>query len=178
MYLLSAVLIPFIAVPSIADDASRITELNAYWNEVSRSVREGDFEGYSASCHPDGFLVAGESKKSQPLSAALARWKQGFADTKAGKIKASVEFRFATRLGDATTAHETGMFLYMTIDATGKVTRHYIHMEGLLTKKNGRWLMLMEYQKTNGTEDEWNKLSKLPANARSGASARSVSNSP
>ena len=45
-----------------------------------------------------------------------------------------MEFRFSKRIGNATSAHETGMFLYMTVDADGKETRHYIHMEGLLTK--------------------------------------------
>jgi len=61
-------------------------ELNAYWAEVSRSVKEGDFAGYSATCHPLGILVSGNKKTSYPLATALAKWKQGFEDTKAKKI--------------------------------------------------------------------------------------------
>lgn len=170
MRTIPVLLIPFLTVVAVSDENdSRIKELNKYWQEVSRSVGEGDFESYAASCHPDGILVAGTSNRTQPLSVALARWKQGFADTKSGRIKASVEFRFSKRIGNATSAHETGMFLYMTVDADGKETRHYIHMEGLLTKKKGRWVMLMEYQKSNGTKEEWDALSKLtktPANKR------------
>ena len=36
-----------------------VAELDAYWAEVSRSVREGDFKGYTATTHADGVLVAG-----------------------------------------------------------------------------------------------------------------------
>ena len=95
-----------------ADDKARLAELDAYWAQVSRAVREGDFEGYKATCHEEGVLVSGSSQTSYPLSKALARWKQDFVDTKAGKIKANVEFRFSQRIGDETTAHETGIFRY------------------------------------------------------------------
>lgn len=37
----------------------RVAELNAFWTEVSRSVSEGDFDAYQASCHPEGVLVSG-----------------------------------------------------------------------------------------------------------------------
>ena len=80
-----------------ADDNVRLVELDAYWAEVSRAVREGDFEAYKATCHEEGVLVSGSKQMSQPLAKALARWKPEFADTKAGKIKANVEFRFAQR---------------------------------------------------------------------------------
>jgi hypothetical protein len=140
-----------------ADDQARLSELDAYWKEVSRSVREGDFDGYQATCHPSGVLVSGTSKSSYPLTDALARWKQGFQDTKAGKIKASVEFRFSQRYGDKTTAHETGIFLYSSTDTHGKPTLAYIHFEALLLKQ-GTWKIMMEYQKSKATQAEWAEL--------------------
>jgi hypothetical protein len=42
------------------------------------------------------------------------------SDEFVGKVKATVEFRFSQRLGDETTAHETGIFLYTTTDAQGR----------------------------------------------------------
>ena len=135
----------------------RIKELDAYWSEVSRCVNKGDFEGYRATCHPDGVLVAGTRSEAYPLAIALMKWQQGFIDTKSGKIKASVSFRFSQRLGDETTAHETGMFLYSTVNADGNTVRDYIHLEALLIKKKD-WKIMMEYQKSKATEEEWNKL--------------------
>lgn len=140
-----------------ADDKARLAELDAYWVEASRTVKEGDFAGYSATFHEAATLVSGSSKTSYPIAKALARWKQGFADTKAGKIKASVEFRFSQRIGDATTAHETGIFIYSTVDADGKATKAYIHFEALLVKRES-WKMMMEYQKSKATAEEWEKL--------------------
>lgn len=140
-----------------ADDKKRIVELDAYWAEVSRSIREGDFEGYKATCHPKGVLVSGKSQSSYPLTKALAGWKQGILDTKAGKNSASVVFRFNQRLGDETTAHETGMFLYSMIDADGKASQSYVHFEALLVKEE-QWLILMEYQKSTGSKEDWKKL--------------------
>ena len=140
-----------------ADNTARIAELDAYWAKVSRSVNMGDFEGYRATCHPKGVLVSGKNQSSYPLTTALAGWKQGFLDTKEGKITAKVTFRFGQRLGDETTAHETGMFLYSTIDANGKASNAYIHFEALLVKEKA-WTIMMEYQKLNGTKEEWNRL--------------------
>jgi len=133
-------------------------QLNAYWAEVSRSVKAGDFEGYSATCHKEGVLVSGAKKSSQPLSQALARWKQGFIDTRSGKMKAAVEFRFSQRYNNEDTAHETGIFHYSTVDAAGNSTSDYIHFEALLVKKDGAWRTIMEYQKSKATPAEWKAL--------------------
>jgi len=143
------------AVPPGEKD--RLRELDAYWAEVSRAVGAGDFEGYKATCHEQGVLVTGIKKTSQPLAQALTRWKQEFDDTKSGKMKASVAFRFATRLGDADTAHETGIFHYTSESAADK-RDDYIHLEALLIKQQGRWKTLMEYQKAKATKEEWDKL--------------------
>jgi len=132
-------------------------ELNAYWSEVSRSVREGDFAGYSATCHPQGILVSGTKQTSYPLTEALAKWKQGFEDTRAKRMTASVEFRFSQRFHGPKTAHETGMFRYATLK-DGKQTVAYIHVEGLLQKSKNGWQIMMEYQKSVGTEAEWKAL--------------------
>ncbi len=86
------------------------------------------------------------------IDAAPKRWKKEFDATKRGELKASVEFKFSQRLGDATTADETGMFLY---SSDGKETHEYIHFEGLLVKRDGRWKILMEYQKSIGSRAEF-----------------------
>lgn len=140
------------------ENKARLQELDAFWAEVSRTVREGDFEGYRATCHEEGVLVSGSKQISQPLSQALARWKQEFVDTKSSKIKANVEFRFSQRFGDDVTAHETGIFRYSKVDSDGKSSDEYIHFEGLLVKKNGKWKTLMEYQKSKATLEEWSAL--------------------
>lgn len=138
-------------------NASRIRELDAYWAEVSRCVREGDFAGYTATCHKDGVIVSGSSNKCIPLSEVLKKWKKDFDNTRSGKVKGNVEFRFGQRLGDSTTAHETGMFCYTSTNPDGSVKKDYIHLEALLLKQ-GKWLIMMEYQKSRGTEEQWNKL--------------------
>ena len=140
-----------------SDDAARIAELNAYWDEVSRTVKEGDFKGYSATFHKDGVYVSGSKDQAYPISKALERWEIDFTDTKSGKSNASVEFRFSKRLGDEAAAHESGMFLYQSLYTDGPSRKAYIHFEALLVKK-GTWQALMEYQKSEGTEEEWNKL--------------------
>ena len=147
------------AVPTVSgvDETTRLAQLDKFWSEVQAAVQNGDYERYKATCHPSGILVSGAKKTSYPLSKALAAWKQGFLDTKSGKIKANVEFRFSQRLGDETTAHETGIFHYWTFDANGIRKDNYTHFEALLVKENG-WQTLMEYQKAPASENEWEKL--------------------
>lgn len=148
----------FKATPLPDPEIARLAELDAYWKEVSRSVNEGDFEAYAGGCHPEGILVTGTKKTSYPLSQALARWKHEFDATKAGTMKASVDFRFSHRYGDATTAHEAGVFLYRQ-EVEGKdPIAEYIEFEILLSKKEDGWKALMEYQKKAVTVAEWNAL--------------------
>jgi ketosteroid isomerase-like protein len=130
-------------------------ELDAYWAEVSRSVEAGDFEGYSATYHPDAVVIFGMA--SQPISSALAGWEEGFVDTEAGRNVSSVEFRFSERRNDDTTAHETGIFHYESRSASGEGADQYIHFEALLVKRDG-WLMLMEFQQEPATATEWDAL--------------------
>ena len=143
-------------------DSLRIAEIDrTYWAEISRTVKEGDFEGYKATCHENAVLVAtaGKNKRSEPMTAALARWKQGFMDTKEGKQMDKVSFRFSQRIGGETTAHETGIFYFTSHDATGKLlSESYTHLEALLVKQGGKWVCLMEYQKSAATKAEWDAL--------------------
>jgi ketosteroid isomerase-like protein len=160
--LLRILLLLLLPLPLLAEEVSpeqtRLKELDAYWAEVSRAVGAGDLAAYEATCHPEGVLVAGSRKNSSPLADALKRWKKEFDATKSGEMKASVEFIFSQRLGDATTAHETGMFLYSATQADGKQSQEYIHFEGLLVKRDGRWKILMEYQKSQGTRAEYEAM--------------------
>jgi hypothetical protein len=145
----------------VTADSIRIAELNQYWKEVSRTVREGDFEGYKATYHKDAVCVftTGKNKRTASIDAQLALWKKDFVDSKSGKTTNNVEFRFTQRVGDSTTAHETGMFYFASVDKEGKVlSGGAVHFESLLVKRNGTWLALMEYQKVKATQEEWNAL--------------------
>ena len=139
-------------------ETQRLKDLDAYWAEVSRTVREGDFEGYKATCHAKGVLVSGNKKTSYPLSKALARWKKDFTATKTGKTKAKVEFRFSQRFSDETTAHETGIFLYSFTDLEGNWKQEYVNFQALLLKGKDGWKIMMEYQQSRSTKDEWDTL--------------------
>ncbi len=142
-------------------DSMRISELNQFWTELSRTVREGDFIGYKATYHKDAVCVftAGKKKYTSPIDVQLALWKPGIDDTKAGKNRSHVEFRFSQRVGDPTTAHEIGIFYFSSVDKDGKVlAREGVHFESLLVKRNGSWLALMEYQQSKATQEEWDAL--------------------
>jgi hypothetical protein len=135
-------------------------ELDEYWVRVSQAVKTGDLEAYRATCHTDGVLVSGKAKKSELLSQALVRWGKEFADTRAGKMKAQVEFRFSERITGKDTAHETGIFLYSSKRKGEEWKKDYVHFEALLVKKNGKWKILMEFQKSSAIEKEWASLAK------------------
>lgn len=139
-------------------DVTRRAELDAYWAEVSRAVKTGDFPAYSATCHADGILVSGTKQMSQPLRVALARWKTEFDSARVGKTKNSVEFRFSNRVGDSTTALETGIFRYSTAMPGESATVEYIQFESLLLKQNGQWKTVMENQQRALRELDWEKL--------------------
>ena len=149
-------ILPICAQNADTVESVRLESLNNYWAEVTRAVNEGDFEAYVNTCHEKGVLVEGIGKKAYPLSNALKRWKSDFVDTKSGIRQSSVQFRFSQRLGDSNAAHETGIFLY-TFEQNGKKKMDYINFEALLVKE-GTWKIMMEYQKSRKTKEEWDKL--------------------
>lgn len=149
---LAILLLSGFSAPAFAQE--RTSGLDAFWAEMSRTVEEGDFDGYASLYHDDAILVSGLAGTSYPISQALEGWRQGFLDTRAGAMKARVEFRFTRRLSDDTTAHETGIFHYETVDADGNRSGQYIHFEALLTRKEV-WKLMMEYQKAVATPEEW-----------------------
>jgi len=144
----------FLFTPVTAE-SQVVAELDAYWAELSRTVADGDYEGYARLYHPDAVLVSLGSQSSYPIAQALAGWKQGFLDTQAGNAEAGVAFRFTQRLHDETTAHETGMFRYTFTPADGTPGVALVHFESLLVRKDGEWLMVMEYQQAAATDEEW-----------------------
>ncbi len=152
------ILLTALSFSLLLTDSNPTEEVDAFWAEVSLTVSEGDFEGYSATYHPDAILVNGMSETSYPISQALAGWKQGFDDTKAGEMKAGVEFRFSERLHSETTAHDTGIFRYFWQPEGEEMQYILIHFQGLLTKASGEWKMMMEYQISQATEEEWKGL--------------------
>lgn len=136
--------------------SDRLAELDNFWKEVSRTIEEGDFESYAATYHDKATLVSGTKDIAYPIASALARWKKEFDDTKAGLRKSSVAFKFNKRIGDSTTAYESGIFYY-SFEVDGEKKGYYINFDGLLIK-DGTWKMMMEYQKSPATKEDWDKL--------------------
>jgi len=159
-------LVTFKAKSQDNQDELRKTEIDkTYWNLISKTVKEGNFEGYSATCHKNSILVnaVGKNKVSYPMQVALAGWKKGFMNTKLGKQRDELSFRFSQRIGDKTTAHETGIFYFTSHDSKGKlIAESFIHFESLLIKQGGKWMCLMEYQKAEGTRKDWDAIAVPP----------------
>lgn len=139
-------------------EGDRLKQLDRFWADVSQAVASGDFAAYQATCHPEGVLVSGSKKTVESLADALKRWKVGFDDTRAGKMKASVQFKFSQRIGDANSAHESGIFFYQSTNSEGKVEPNYTHFEALLVKRKGKWQTFMEYQKSKSTREDYEAL--------------------
>lgn len=149
----------FTATPLASPATRAIAEIEAYWSEVERSVREGDFEAYSATIDPYAVIISSSKQISYPLRKALIRWEKDFENTKSGELTGNVSFRFAHRYRDTDTSHESGVFRYISTPKDGEPTTDYMAFEALLVKKDGRWQMLMENQIGPVSEQEWEALS-------------------
>lgn len=140
---------------AVADPQGTEAELDAFWDAISKSAREGDFEAMKSAYHADAVIVNGIRESSSPIAEAFARWEQGLNDTRDGQMEANVEFRITRRLFDETTAHDTGIFHYTAKPSGGEWSHDYILFEALMVKRNGEWLMVMEYQKAKVSEEDW-----------------------
>ena len=151
-------LMVILLIQSVYAEDNVINELNAAWNKLEQTVSNGDFRSFKSVYHREAVLVNGISKSSYPIKKAFEGWQQGFTDTKSGEITAHLDVKFSERIFDEFSAHETGVFHYYTINKKGQQSDTYVHFESLWVKKNNRWIMMMEYQKSRSDETEWNTL--------------------
>ena len=143
----------------VSAQGNRITELDQYWKELARTAKDGDFDGMKALYHKDAVLVKPDTTIA--ISEAFQfRWKKEIMEVYEGKRTNKLEFRFSRRDGNHITAYEKGIYHYTSVEtATGKsLGDSYIHFETLFVKKDGRWVALMEYQKTEASIEEWEAL--------------------
>ena len=137
------------------EPAGVAAELDAFWAGAARTVREGDFDGYAALYHPDAVLVNDVKGTTYPIAEALAGWRAGFGDAKAGRARADVAFRFTRRLHGPTTAHETGVFRYVSAPPGAAGAPAFVRFEALLVKTPAGWRWVMERQREAVTRADW-----------------------
>lgn len=138
------------SAPLAAQDQNPNDEL---YREIIRTVIEADFDGMAATYHPDAVLVSRE--RTTAISEQIPRWREaGEAFANAGG-RATVAFRFSSRVSGDVSAFDAGIFRYAQITAEGKETASYLFFENLSVTKHGRWLTMMERQKELATEADW-----------------------
>ena len=130
------------------------------WTAIVESVRNDNITQMAATYAPDAVLVT--PRGTQAMRDALAGWGRDMVTNKAKGTTATVEFRFSRRLDGATTAFESGIFNYTTIDRAGVSKPGLYPFEELLVKQDGRWQILMERQFPAATQADWDKLPKWP----------------
>ena len=126
-------------------------------NRMIKLIQDGFYDGLTFHKVVPNFAIQTGDPTDTGMGGSGTMLKAEFNDTKTGKTEASVAFRFSQRLGDDSTAHETGIFLYTSTNAEGKLKKEYIHFEALLLRR-GEWKIVMEYQKSKATASEWNAL--------------------
>ena len=152
MYKIITVIIVALAfvAPVQAQDADDV------YIETTRTVEQADFDGMAAAYHKDAILVSATGTK--PIGDVMVRWRrEGEANAAAGGT-ASVSFRFSSHQHGQATAFDKGIFKYWAQDKDGTRKTAMIHFEGLLIKRDGKWLWLMEHQMHAATQAQWDAL--------------------
>jgi hypothetical protein len=139
---------------------STSSEINLFWDEAARTVTIGDFSAYSDLYHPDAVVVdtVTAPNETKPIAEALSQWKASFDETASNARRTSLAFRFSIRLHNSETAHESGIFRYISSSSTEPEKTIYVKFESLMVKKDTKWMWLMEYQREMTTKDEWESL--------------------
>jgi hypothetical protein len=145
------------AVPSAVSTAEIDRDV---WLPLVESVKTDDIALMSSTYAPHAVLVT--PRTTQAMRDALAGWGRDMVTNTAKGTRARVEFRFSRRMDGATTAFETGIFNYTTIDSAGVEKPGLYPFEELLAKIDGHWRILMERQFPATTQAEWDKLPRWP----------------
>jgi ketosteroid isomerase-like protein len=148
-------LLPIVTLVPLQAHAQVTTELDALWAEVARSVATGDADLYLSTYHPDAIFVSSRRGITRTVAEDVEANRAAWSDTREGRARRSVEFRFTERVNSETSAHEVGIFRYASTEADGSTRVALIHFEAALVKKDGVWLQLLELQTSDATAAEW-----------------------
>ncbi|MCL4215360.1 MAG: hypothetical protein KJZ74_15770 [Gemmatimonadales bacterium] len=132
-------------------------ELDAFWAGVVRSVTDWSIPAQKATYHPDAVGVTGtrSSYKTYHLWSEFAAKEADPAEMSAPPKSRILEFRFSSRVHDATTAHEVGLYHYWEEGQD----HYYGTVDSYLVRKDGLWRILVEIQlELAMTEADWNAL--------------------
>lgn len=148
-------LLVLFAVAPVPARAQVTDGIDALWARVAQSVATGDPELYLSTYHPDAIFVSERRGITRTIAEDVEANRSAWNDTREGRARRSVEFRFTQRLHGENSAHETGIFRYASTEADGSTRVVLIHFEAALVKKDGVWLQLLELQTSDATEAEW-----------------------
>jgi hypothetical protein len=144
-------------LPAAAQTDSVAVELDAFWRGVERSVTEWSVAAQRATYHPDAIGVAGDAEeyRTSLIHADFAARQADTAQMNTSPLNPGLEFRITSRVHDAVTSHEVGMYRFSADTPAGRRV-HYGAVDSYLVKKDGRWLILVEIQRREDlTEAEW-----------------------
>lgn len=132
------------AQPAMAQADAVTAELDTFWAGVVRSVTEWSIPAQKATYHPDAVGVTGttSSYKTYRIWADFAAKEAASGSQDAPGKRRVLEFRFSSRVHDATTAHEVGLYHYWEDGAE----HYYGKVDSYLVKKDGHWRILVEIQ--------------------------------
>lgn len=151
----SRLLFPILILAPLPAGAQVTTELDALWADVAQAVATGDSKLYLSTYHPDAIFVSARRGITRTIVDDVEANQSAWADTREGRARRSVEFRFTQRLNNETSAHEVGIFRYASTEADGSTRVVLIHFQAALVKKDGVWLQLLELQTSDATQAEW-----------------------
>jgi hypothetical protein len=129
-------------------------ELDELWARVVQSVRTGDADLYLSTYHPDAIFVSARRGISRTVAEDVAANRDAWRATAEGRAERDLEFRFTRRIHNESSAHESGIFRYSSVEG-GVRTVATIHFTAALVKVEGVWFQLLEYQDSDATDAEW-----------------------
>src|SRR5262245_41066386 len=94
------------------------------WSALIATVAADDIVGMGRLYYPEAVLVTPKSTAS--IKETLERWGKDMVANKARGDRATVEFRFSSRLDNSTTAFEAGIFKYTVISKAGESRPQFV----------------------------------------------------
>ena len=142
------------ARPAQAQEDPVQVELDEFWAGVVSSVVNWNLDAQKATYHPDAIAVFGDS-----ASYETKLMTQAFAEVEASSsfpaIERGLEFRFSSRVHDANTAHEVGLYRFWSEEQEEFIGT----VDSYLVKVDGRWMILVEIQRGHDiSRAEWDAL--------------------
>lgn len=148
---------------SYAQSKENLKEINQTWEKFYKAFETLDYN-LMAEIHSEDLIRVSGGRRIIDYNTDISNYKASYKRDKDAGQTNHISLRFFERINNATTASERGIYKLVRNKGTEKEQAYYGQFHVLFKKKDGTWMITMDYDSSEGGtvgEEQYEKASAI-----------------